>query len=164
MITFIRVDDRLIHGQCQTKIIPMHNINRVIGIDDPTASDPMLKKIFVMAAPSGVRATVDRLDEAIERIKKCMVNDKRTLIIARRPSTYVKVYEAIPDLLKTLNVANLPKDGEDGFWLRRDIWINDTERKALDQLVDMDVDVYFQQFPGDGFPEIRWKDARDKQE
>lgn len=44
MITFIRSDDRLIHGQCQTKIIPMNKINRVICVDDATASNSMLKK------------------------------------------------------------------------------------------------------------------------
>ena len=76
MITFIRVDDRLIHGQCQTKIIPMNKINRVIGVDDNTANNPMLKRIFEMAAPSGVRVTVHTFEDALTPISKCMVNDK----------------------------------------------------------------------------------------
>ena len=48
MIVFIRCDDRLIHGQCQTKIIPLNKITRVIGVDDATAANPMLKRIFEM--------------------------------------------------------------------------------------------------------------------
>ena len=51
MIVFIRCDDRLIHGQCKTKIIPLNKITRVIGVDDATAANPMLKRIFEMAAP-----------------------------------------------------------------------------------------------------------------
>lgn len=162
MIAFLRVDDRLIHGQCQTKIIPMNSINRVIGVDDETANNPMLKKIFEMAAPQGVKVTVHTFEDSLDRIRKCIVNDKRTLVIARRPSTFVKIYEAIPELYKTLNVANLPKDTEDGYWLRRDIWINSHEKEALDKLDEMGVDIYFQQFPGDGFAEIRWKDVKNK--
>ena len=162
MITFMRVDDRLIHGQCQTKIIPMHSINRVIGIDEETANNPVLKKIFEMAAPTGVKVTVHGIDQGLERIKKCMVNDKRTLVIARRPSTFVKIYQALPDLKVDLNVANLPKEGDEGDWLRRDIWLNQSIKNDLNTLDALGIDVIFQQFPGDGFVPIHWKDVKAK--
>ena len=81
MIVFIRCDDRLIHGQCQTKIIPLNKITRVIGVDDATATNPMLKRIFEMAAPQGVKVTVHTFDDALTPIRKCMINEKRTLII-----------------------------------------------------------------------------------
>ena len=163
MITFIRSDDRLIHGQCQTKIIPMNKINRVIGVDDPTANNPMLKRIFEMAAPSGVKVTVHTFEDALTPIGKCIVNDKRTLIIARRPSTLQKIYEKYPELKSVdLDVANIPKEGEEGFLIRRDTWVDPQQLEAFKQLDAMGVNIYFQQFPGDGADVIYWKDVKSK--
>ena len=161
MITFIRVDDRLIHGQCQTKIIPMNKINRVIGVDDNTANNPMLKRIFEMAAPSGVKVTVHTFEDALTPISKCMVNDKRTLIIVRRPSTILKLYERIPDLYKEVNVANIPMENE-GFLIRKDIWIDNEQLAAIKKLDELGVNLFFQQFPGDGAENFYWKDVKSK--
>lgn len=147
MITFLRSDDRLIHGQVQTKIISMYNINRVIAIDEPTASNPTLKKIFELAAPQGVRATVSSFEDAAVSIGKCMVNDKRTLILARRPSTFVQVYERFPDLPKEFNVANIPHVGE-AEQIAYDIWLNADEMNAVKKLADMGVKIHFQMYPG----------------
>lgn len=161
MIVFIRCDDRLIHGQCQTKIIPLNKITRVIGVDDATAANPMLKRIFEMAAPQGVKVTVHSVTDALTPIRKCMINDKRTLIITRRPSTLLKIYKAIPDLMKTINVANMPKE-KDGFWVRRDIWVNEEELAALKELDALGATIQFQQFSGDGQPELYFKDIQNQ--
>ena len=163
MITFIRSDDRLIHGQCQTKIIPMNGITRVIGVDDPTASNPMLKRIFEMAAPSGVKVTVHTFEDACTPISKCIVNDKKTLIIARTPGVLLKVYEKFPELRNVeLDIANIPKESEDGFFIRRDIWISPSTMEDIKKLDELGVSVYFQQFPGDGENLFYWKDVKDK--
>ena len=161
MIVFIRFDDRLIHGQCQTKIIPLNKITRVIGVDDATAANPMLKRIFEMAAQQGVKVTVHSVADELTPIRKCMINDKRTLIITRRPSTLLKIYKAIPDLMKTINVANMPKE-KDGFWVRRDIWVNEEELAALKELDALGATIQFQQFPGDGQPELYFKDIQNQ--
>ena len=161
MITFIRSDDRLIHGQCQTKIIPMNSINRVICVDDATANNPMLKRICEMAAPNGVRCTCHTFEDSLTPIRKCVVNDKRTLIIARRPSTLLKIYKEVPELPKLLNVANIPHEGS-GFMIRRDCWIDDEQKAALNELDALGVDIFFNQFPGDGLADIHWKNVKDQ--
>ncbi len=161
MITFLRSDDRLIHGQVQTKIIPMYNINRVIAIDEPTALNPTLKKIFEMAAPQGVRATVTTFEDAVVSIGKCMVNDKKTLILARRPSTFVQVYERFPDLPKEFNVANIPHVGE-AVEVAYDIWLNADEMNAVKKLASMGVKIHFQLYPGMQGKSCWWDEVKDQ--
>ncbi len=161
MITFIRSDDRLIHGQCQTKIIPMNKINRVICVDDPTANNPMLKRICEMAAPNGVRCTCHTLQDALTPIRKCCVNDKRTLIIARRPSTLLQIFKEVPELPKLINVANIPFEGS-GVLVRRDCYVDDVQKAALNELDDLGIDIFMNQFPNDGAADFYWKDVRDK--
>ena len=114
-----------------------------------------------MAAPSGVRVTVHTFEDALTPISKCMVNDKRTLIIARRPSTILKLYERIPDLYKEVNIANIPMENE-GFLIRKDIWIDNEQLAAIKKLDELGVNLFFQQFPGDGAENFYWKDVKSK--
>ncbi len=161
MIVFMRVDDRLVHGQCQTRIIPGNNINRVVAIDEPTATNPTLKKVFEMSTGVGIKCTVQTYDAAVNTIRKCIVNDKRTLIIARRPETFARLYKDVEGLPKVLNCANIPYEGK-GFMIRRDTWIDETQQAALNEMDAMGVDVYFEQFPNDGESVVHWKDEKDK--
>ena len=44
--TYVRVDDRLVHGQTVIAWAPTLGIQEIIGIDDVSASNPMLKSIM----------------------------------------------------------------------------------------------------------------------
>lgn len=163
MITFLRTDDRLIHGQVQTKIIPMYQINRVVAIDPSTASNPMLKKIFEMAAPQGVRATVSTLEDATVYIQKAMTNSRQTLILTRRPSEFVPIFEKFPDLPKKLNVANIPQvKGVDAVEVATDIWLDQEQMEAVKKLDSLGVEIHFQLYPGMQGSSCWWKDIKNK--
>lgn len=86
---------------------------------------------------------------------------KKTLIITRRPSTLLRLFKEVPELPKLINVANIPHEGK-GFMIRRDCWIDDEQKDALNQLDGLGVDIYFQQFPGDGLVDIHWKNVKDQ--
>ncbi|NCB33620.1 MAG: PTS mannose/fructose/sorbose transporter subunit IIB [Erysipelotrichia bacterium] len=161
MIEFLRSDDRLIHGQVQTKIIPMYGIDRVVAIDDNTAGNPALKRIFEMAAPQGVRATVSTFEDAKVYIEKAFLNSKKTLILARRPSTFVKVYEAFPEMPKELNVANIPHE-DDSVQVALDIWIDHEQMEAIKKLDSLGVNIHFRLYPGMQGSSCYWKDVKDK--
>ena len=85
MIKLVRCDDRLIHGQCVTRIIPIYGIKAIIAIDNATATNAMLKKIFVMAAPKGIKTVVVTEEDSISLIQEAIQNDVPTLIIMRVP-------------------------------------------------------------------------------
>ena len=161
MIIFMRSDDRLIHGQVQTKIIPMYGVNRVVAIDEDTAANPTLKKIFEMAAPQGVRATVSTFEDGCIYIEKALKNDKKTLILARRPSTFVRIYEKYPELPKEFNTANIPH--EDGsIQVALDIWLDSDQMEAIKKLDSLGVNIHFQLYPGMQGSSCYWKDVKDK--
>ena len=48
---YVRVDDRLIHGQTIVAWCPTLGIQEIIAIDDASASNPMLKSIMTMGVP-----------------------------------------------------------------------------------------------------------------
>ena len=54
-IDFVRIDDRLVHGQVATTWIKKYEIEQVIVINDLLANDPVQKSVLEMTAPQGIR-------------------------------------------------------------------------------------------------------------
>ena len=52
MIKWVRLDERMIHGQVATKWSQLLGVNRIIVADDQAASNEIIKKSLMMAAPA----------------------------------------------------------------------------------------------------------------
>ena len=62
--TFIRVDDRLIHGQTIVAWCPTLSIKEIIAVDDESAKNPVLKSIMTMGVPSSYKTHIVTTEEA----------------------------------------------------------------------------------------------------
>ena len=62
--TFVRVDDRLIHGQTIVAWVPTLKIEEIIAVDDVSASNPMLKSIMTMGVPKQYKTHIVTTAEA----------------------------------------------------------------------------------------------------
>lgn len=109
MIKLVRCDDRLIHGQCVTAIIPIYGIKAIIAIDNATATNAVLKRIFERAAPKGVKTVVVTEDDSIPLIQAAIGDDVSTLILMRVPTVMERLLKECPGLPRDLNVASVPK-------------------------------------------------------
>ncbi len=58
MISLVRVDNRLIHGQVVEAWLPHLKVSRVVVADDEAASSPLVRAAMSLAAASG--PTTDR--------------------------------------------------------------------------------------------------------
>ena len=63
--TYVRVDDRLIHGQTIVAWCPTLNIKQIIAIDDVSAANPMLKSILAMSVPNIYDTHIGATQEAL---------------------------------------------------------------------------------------------------
>lgn len=72
MINLIRCDDRLIHGQCMTRLVQHFKIKHIIVVDDFTANDPTMRAIIKMLAMPGMENEAVSVKDAIEPIKKAI--------------------------------------------------------------------------------------------
>ena len=64
--TYVRVDDRLIHGQTVVAWAPTLHIGEIIGVDDVSAANPMLKSILTMGVPKQYITHIVTTAEAME--------------------------------------------------------------------------------------------------
>lgn len=159
MIKLIRCDDRLIHGQCVTQIIPAHEIKEVIAIDDATATNSLLKKVFMMAAPKGVKATPVTFAEAVPMVREAVGNDVNTLVLMRVPEQMEQLLEAVPDLPKELNVASVPPS-PGKIEIAPAIFFSPEQLEATKRMGDNGVHIWFQLIPTK--PAIEWDSIKSK--
>lgn len=146
--TYIRVDDRLIHGQTVVAWCPTLSIKEIIAVDDVSAKNPMLKSIMTMGVSSAYKTNIVTMEEARNMLEK-ESNDNR-LVIVRFPSQLEDMKEAAgkADLIFLGNIAKRDDTihklgGATGIF-----YLSAKDVEIIDSLVSSGTEVCFQQLPG----------------
>lgn len=63
MIRLIRLDERMIHGQIAIKWSRHTGVNRIIVANDEAASNDIVKKSLLMAAPSTCKTAIRSVEK-----------------------------------------------------------------------------------------------------
>lgn len=145
--TYIRIDDRLIHGQTIIAWCPILSIQEIIAIDDVSARNPMLKSIMTMGAPAMFKTNIVTVEEA-----KTILNtnsDRNRLVIMRFPSQLLEIKEQIIGC-ECIVLGNIAKredtvhkvSGATGIF-----YLSDGDVDVLDRLNAQGMEIYFQQLP-----------------
>ena len=159
MITLVRCDDRLIHGQCMTVIVKAYDIQEIIVVDDFTATNSVLRTVFKTAVPPSMKAEVFTVADSLPKIKEAMTNDVKTLILMKSPVVYVELLKAMDDMPKELNVGPMTKR-KGSISVHPAINLMPNEGDAVKEAVGMGAHVYFRQVPDQAL--IEWEDVKDK--
>jgi len=159
VISLVRCDDRLIHGQCMTRIVQHFFIKEIIVVDEYTAANSLLKSIFEKAVPPGMKAKVVTINEAIELLPTCMANDISTLVLFKTPLVAVSLFSALKDLADSMMVGPVAMKPT-AVEMQKGTYLTPPEMEAADQLEEMGVTVFFQVVPGQ--KRFDWKDLRTK--
>ena len=108
MITGVRVDGRLIHGQVANLWVPKLQITRVMVVDDETAQSEIEKSGLKLAVPAGVRLSVLSAEKAATNILAGRYDSQRVLIVAKGPHYLLELVKYGVSLEK-INVGNMSK-------------------------------------------------------
>ncbi len=146
MIKLMRVDDRLIHGQCMTVLVKRYEIKRIIVVDDYTATNKLLRNIFQSAVPKGIKAKPVTVEEAIPLVQAAAANDVNTLVLARVPSVMLEIFKNT-DAPKELNIASVQAKDADQY-ITQDQHVTQAEIDAVKEMGEMGIHVYFNLVPG----------------
>ena len=113
-----RIDFRLIHGQVMTRWVAKYEIESIVVIDDRSAKSPILKKILLGAAPSGVKVLVWNVAEAAEKWKAEEFPKNNLLILFKNTSQAKAAWEA------GVNFPSLQVGGIEGSGDKKNIYKN----------------------------------------
>jgi PTS system mannose-specific IIB component len=81
MISLVRVDNRLIHGQVVEAWLPHLDINRVVVGDEEASESPLIRAAMKLAVPSSIPVVIDRLERL--SYPSLVADPARTLVLIR---------------------------------------------------------------------------------
>jgi PTS system mannose-specific IIB component len=104
LISHVRIDSRLIHGQVVEAWLPMLKVSRVVVADDEAASSPLMRAAMGLAVPPGVEVAISRLDEV--PFATLDQDSVRTLLLLRDMQALLRA-RARGLRLRQLNLGNI---------------------------------------------------------
>ncbi|MCT2346829.1 PTS sugar transporter subunit IIB [Niallia taxi] len=146
-IVHLRVDDRLIHGQVATRWATGLKVNRIMVIDDKVATNELEKSVLRMAAPSGVNTSILDVEKAVNNIKNGNYQGQRVLVVIKTPEVAVQLLSAGLNV-NQVNIGNL-SNRPNTVQIKKSVSLSESERKAVDLLLEKGVEVTAQMVPDD---------------
>lgn len=104
-IVFVRIDDRLLHGQVARSWVKEEGANLIVVANDKVAEDRETQKLMNIATPLYADTRFLSIDNLIEKIKDDH-DGKKVLILVEGPADALKLLEAGLDI-KSINVGNM---------------------------------------------------------
>lgn len=104
MISLVRVDNRLIHGQVVEAWLPYLKVGRVAVADDEAAENPLIRAAMGLAVQPSVEVLIRKVDEfPWEQVSS---DDVRTLVLVRDVKDAIEAREhGLP--IERLNLGNV---------------------------------------------------------
>ena len=139
-IAFLRIDDRLVHGQVIVGWLPEIKPENLVVVNDNVAEDDMRQDLMSLSVPPDVElefySTSDLSDEDV---------DENSFILVSSPKD---AYECLQKGIKPLkfNVGGMhSKDGKEEIF--EALHVDDEDRKYFDLIIKSGVEPIFQPTP-----------------
>ncbi|MBP1042490.1 PTS sugar transporter subunit IIB [Vagococcus sp. BWB3-3] len=151
MISMIRIDDRLVHGQVAVKWSKQLNVNRIVVVNDSIAKNEIQISALKMAGPTGVKVVVLTLEKAVEILNDPRSDKLRILVVTNEPKY---VTELLPRLKEkpVLNMANYGRIGgslSDKEKITETVYLSPEDKATVQKVFDLGYDFNYQPLPDD---------------
>lgn len=151
MPKYIRIDERLIHGQILQKWLEYTGCSIIYVIDDEVAGDPITQSVLVMTVPEKV--CVEFLDEraGAERIRE---TKGTVMVLLKSLGTLQRLFDR-GVRAERVNVCRLPY-APGKKMICQNLFVSDAEEEILRQMIREEIDIYVQTVPDND--EVHMKD------
>lgn len=143
-LVLVRVDGRLIHGATCLTWGSAVSATQVVGIDNATATNPMLKKI-TEAVVKNIPCRIMTIDQAVAQWKENKFGDGRALIVFKTIEQALEAKEKGFDFTKLQIGLTLARS--DTKRLGDTFFINQSDVDMLSELSKKNVEIYTQYTP-----------------
>ena len=143
-LLFVRIDDRLIHGQVVTQWIKMYKDTRhILVVDDKTSKDPFMQTMFQLLIPKGITIEIRTIEDAAKLCKEGLA--KPTMMIAKVPDTIKSLRDLGVDI-DAFNIGGMGMSGQRKKFFQN-ISMDEHEKEIIKQMVDEGVKITIQIVP-----------------
>lgn len=151
MISMVRIDDRLIHGQVAVMWSKQLGISRIVVASDKIASNEIQVNALKMAAPAGIKAFVLPVQKAADLLNDPRATNMKILVISNNPKDIYEVLQKINEK-PILNLANYGRIGgslSDKEKITETVYLSEEDKEVFNKIFNMGYDFEYQPLPGD---------------
>lgn len=152
MISLLRVDERLLHGQVAMAWTHALQIDAIILANDEVEKDTLRKRLIRIAKPSNVKLAIVDLEKATALITEYSNSRYRVMVLVNSIKDAKYLIEHSLGI-KEVNLGHISfKDGKKA--LSQTVFVDEYERKALKTIADMGVSIDARQLPSEKIKNI----------
>lgn len=143
MISFARVDDRIIHGQIVTRWSKEYPCDGIIAVNDKAATTPVLKQSF--KASTDKKVFVWTMEHFLEKADDVLKSSKRYFLITKNPVDMKKIlvdHGFVPSDVKQVVIGPC-NDRPGAIKLGSNQSLIQEEAEACEAMTNAGYDVYF---------------------
>lgn len=145
-IEFVRIDDRLVHGQVVTTWLKKYDIEQVIIVSDSIAEDKTRQAILKISAPVGLKIVFFTVQRFIEVLNTVPIK-KKTMLIYTNPKEVSLCMDGGLEL-EYLNVGQMSKT-EDNEKVTGGVALGEEDKEFFRKIVAKGTRVEIQMVPND---------------
>lgn len=152
MISMIRIDDRLVHGQVAVKWSKQLSVSRIIVVSDAIAKNEIQVSALKMAAPAGVKVVVLGVEKAAGIINDPRSKDMKILVVTNDPKNVEELLPLLEQKDLFLNMANYGRIGgalSDKEKITETVYLSPADKEVIQQIFAMGYDFQYQPLPDD---------------
>ncbi len=145
MIVFIRIDDRLIHGQVVEGWVSYLKASYLLVADDAVASNTMQRSIMELAVPQGLKVMIGPVEEMCRRLRTSVLDAERAILLFSNPADVLRAIKAGMEC-RSLNVGGMhyvPGKRK----LMDVLAVNDKDLEALKEIAGKGIKIVVQTVP-----------------
>lgn len=158
-LDYVRIDDRLIHGQIVTAWCGFLKIAEIVAIDDALAGNKTLQSIALMGVPKQYKTKIVAMAEAKEDFRND--GNGNRLFIVRYPQQLAQLREELPGC-EMVVIGNAAKRPDTKFNLTKGggsvFFASEEDVRLFDELSAQGVKLIYQTVPKS--PARDWQDIR----
>lgn len=154
MISLVRVDDRLIHGQVQTNWIQIARARSILIIDDNVRNDEIACQVLRFALPATLKMKILNVEEACAFWTKAVQSPNKILVLFKTINSCAKMQKK-GVLFKSILIG--PVCNKVGAKeIVSGTYFTEEEIQDAKNLSEKGVEIFFQQTPD--IKKEKWKD------
>lgn len=147
MITLLRVDHRLLHGQVAFSWTQYVGADCILIANDNVPEDELRKTTIKLAKPPSIKLVIKNINDAIESIKSGVTDKYHLFIVVESVNDAWRIASAVEGI-KSINLGGI-KAKEGSKNISKAINLLPEEIEQLQQLVGKGVEVEIRQVPND---------------
>lgn len=151
MISLLRVDDRLIHGQTAVVWTKYLGVSRIIVANDKVSTNDSQKMALSLAVPEGIKAFFKNIVDTQKILNDPRASKMKILVIVNSPQDALKLIDGLETNVDSVNLGNYGRvnnmAGIKKQQLADNIFVTDDDITILKKLKDKVPDVFIQSVP-----------------